>query len=205
MRHLILTLALCPVLMFAGNLRAELAYSATPLVVAIEREPVNTEDSVYRAYVTVGSNKFTFLIPDRFRTGGDPEHGKLQLTTVEGNSIITLNFLDDSSPDSSVPDADTYREALASRYPNGKFAPVFSRPAAGQMASVFDIEWKGAAGLAQKTRALYVPTAAGVLAVTLTSGAKSFPEARANLDEVIGTLTFSVNGKLHVHRLSNRS
>ena len=39
-----------------------------------------------------------------------------------------------------------------------------------------------------KTRSFYLPTTAGVLEMTLTTGAKNFPAAKDNLDEVLGTL-----------------
>ena len=90
---------------------------------------------------------------------------------------------------------------LSERHPGGKFVNEFTRPAVGHSASVFDTEWKAATGPDMKTRALYVPTTAGVLELTLTTSAKNFPAQLANLNELLGSLDARVNGKLVVRRL----
>ena len=64
--------------------------SDEPLGVTVEREPVNTVEQNFRAYLTVGNDKFTFLLPEKFGPGGDAAHGRLQLESLEGNTVITF-------------------------------------------------------------------------------------------------------------------
>ena len=177
------------------------ASAGEPFAVKVEREPVNTAEPIYRAYVTVGEERFTFLIPEKYQTGGDSAHGRLTLINVNTGSLITFNFLDSTPGESPTPSPDAYREMLAGRYPGAKFTREFKRAALGRTGHVFEIEWKGQGDLAQKTRALYVPTSAGILELTATSGIKNFRATQALFDDFVGSITPGVNGSLAVHRL----
>jgi hypothetical protein len=95
---------------------------------------------------------------------------------------------------------------LLKRYDGGKIIAEFQgRAADGEAGPGFDISWTGAGDLAQRTRAVYLPTVAGVLELTVTSGTKNFPAAQSSLREVMGSLRSSINGKLVVHHLDGAS
>jgi hypothetical protein len=99
MRGLLLTVAVGLTMCCARDLHAQLVISDEPMGIAVQKEPVDTLDPIYRAFVTVGTNKFTFIIPQSYRSGGDPEHGRFQLKTIGGNSLITINFITTESSD----------------------------------------------------------------------------------------------------------
>jgi hypothetical protein len=198
-----LTLALCLMPLLAGSVaNAESVIPGEPIKTSVEREPINTIEPIYRAYVDVGQDKFTFLIPETFRMGGDAALGKIQLTSTERGTFISLTFLGSTSGETGIA-ADAYREMLAKRYPSGKFVREFSRPVLSKSGTGFDVEWKGASGLAQTTRTVYVPTVAGVMELTVTTSTKNFPAARSAFNSLLMTLSASVNGKLQVMRLDN--
>jgi hypothetical protein len=199
-----LTLALCSVSLLAGPLRAGDASTALePMTVSVQAEPVKTVETIYRAYVAVGQEKFAFLVPEQFRTGGDPAQGKLQLTSLAGDSLITFSFIGPVPTDETDSGRERYRNLLANRYPNGKILTEFNRPALGRDGLGFDMEWKSPTGLVQKTRAVYIPTVAGMLEVTLTTGVKNFAAVQPKLNQMLGSLVSNEGGKLTVHHIAS--
>ncbi len=177
--------------------------ASEPFTVSVEREPIKTIEPILRVHVAVGTDKFTFLVPEKFRLTSDAAQGKIQLASLQENTLITFSFLDPVAGGTSQLNPGAYRELLSNHYPKGKFVNEFTRPAAGRNGTVFDLDWQGTGGLAQSTRAIFVPTVVGVLELTVTSGAKHFKAAQNALNTVLGSLEFSVNGKLAVQHLSS--
>ena len=198
-----INLVICGVALLTNAVQVRDAHGVTePFTVSVEREPIKTIEPILRAYVTVGTDKFTFLVPEKFRLTSEVAQEKIQLASLEKDTLITLSFLGPGPAEATELKPGPYRELLSSRYPNGKFVNEFTRPAGGRMGTVFDLDWKSAGGLAQSTRAMYVPTVAGMLEITATSSAKNFPAAQSTLNGVLSSLNFSVNGKLVVQHLS---
>jgi hypothetical protein len=198
-----LTLALCSLSLLAGPLRAaDDSTKLEPMTVAVEVEPVKTVEPIYRAYVTTSEEKFAFLIPEQFRTGGDPAHGRLQLTSLSGDTLIAFTFIGAVPTDDADGGRERYRNALANRYANGKIVNAFTQPTLGRQSNGFEVEWKGPAGLAQKTCAVYVPTASGMLEVTMSTGAKNFKVMETRFKEMLASLASDEHGKLKVHHIA---
>jgi hypothetical protein len=200
MRQLIT--AICLLTLLAGASFSEtLTVSTDPFSVNVQREPINTQDPMFRAFVTVGDNKFTFIIPEQFGTGGDPAHGSFQLKTLQGDSHVSFAFVNPESSSTDGFSQEAYRQTLMERYPNGKIVKEFSRPVGGHKGSGFDVNWTSANGIAMTTRAVYFPTSAGTVEMTITSGTKKFKDARLALNSILTTFAASVNGKLTVAHL----
>jgi hypothetical protein len=195
-------LTLCLITSLAGTVQANLVPDTEPLTVTIQREPVDTVEPIYRAYMSVRNDKFAFLVPDNFRLAGDPAHGRFQLENTAAGSLITFTFLHSPGSDSAETGRAVYKEMLASRYVNGKFLGEFTRPAGGNTGLGFEVQWASAAGLVQSTRAVYLPTVAGLLEVTITTSVKDAKTGEANLDEVLRSFAASINGKLIVHHVA---
>jgi hypothetical protein len=197
-------LILLSISILAGPLRAgDSTTAAEPMTLSVEAEPVKTVETIYRAYVTVGQEKFAFLIPEKFRTGGEPAQGKLQLTSLAGDTLITFSFIGAVQADESDAGRARYRELLSNRYVSGKIVSEFSRPVLGRNSLGYDLEWKGPAGFVQETRAVYVPTVAGMLEVTMTTSAKNFTAMQSGLNLLLGSLVSNEHGKLTVHHIAN--
>jgi len=117
-----LTIALGLMSLLAGPLQAgSLVPNTEPLSTSVQREPVDTIVPIYRAYITADTGKFAFLLPEQFRLGGDPAHGKVQMENAAVGSQITFTLLrsaDDTAPDTG---RDAYRERLTARYPQARF------------------------------------------------------------------------------------
>ncbi len=195
-------LTVCLITSLAGTLQANLVPDTEPLTVTVQREPVDTVVPIYRAYMNVRDNKFAFLVPEDFRLAGDPAHGRLQLENTAAGSLITFTFLHSPGSDFAETGREVYKEILAGRYANGRFLGEFTRPAGGNTGLGFEVQWASAAGLVQRTRAVYLPTIAGLLEVTITTSVKDAKTGESNLDELLRSFAASTNGKLIVHHVA---
>jgi len=196
----ILTLSLGS--MMAGTLSAgTLVPNTQPLTTAVQKEPVDTAVPIYRAYITAGNDKFAFIVPDQFRMGGDPAHGRLQLENAAAGSTITFTLLRSSDDDVAETGREAYRDVLTRRYPGAKFLGEFSQPAVGHNGLGFNVQWKSESGLVQQTRAFYVPTVAGLLELTVTTSTNNSKRGEANLSELLSSFQTSMNGELKVHHV----
>jgi hypothetical protein len=203
MRSLII-IALATASLLAAPVQTLAESSVTELKAKIEREPVNTIEPIYRAYLESPSQKFTFLVPGRYRPSASAQDGGFQMRNMKDSSVIAFSLLTEAPAGISDSARDAYREILSTRYVNGKFIKESTDDAAGHKVPVFDVQWIGQHGLSETTRAMFIPTEAGVLELTVTAATTNFPDAKSNLSEVSGTLTASVNGKLVVHHVSGR-
>src|SRR6267378_620408 len=190
-----LAAALCFGMLFGGKVCAGDSYAPPPMQVLVRTELPNVQPPFHRAFVTSGTNKFAFLIPDGLQVHNDPLHGRINLSNVEGNRYIGFAILDPTPSEGRELSADAYREVVLNSFPNAKILEENSRVAAGRSGPAFDIQWKSA-GIVQHTRVVFVATAAGVLEFTATTSPDKLSELDTDLNLVLVTFCFSTNGKL---------
>ena len=77
------------------------AAPAPPVTVTVQREPVSTTVPIFRAFINAGPDKFSFLIPENIRMGGEAAPGTLKLTSLTGDTLVTLSFLDPAYKEAS--------------------------------------------------------------------------------------------------------
>jgi hypothetical protein len=195
--------ALCFGLLFGGKVCAGDSYAPPPMQVLVRTELPNVQPPFHRAFVTSGTNKFAFLIPDGLQVHNDPLHGRINLCNVEGNRNISFTVLDPTPSEGRELGEDVYREVVLNSFPNAKILEENSRVAAGHSGPAFDIQWKSA-GIVQHTRLVFVATAAGVLEFTACTSTDKFPELDTDFSLVLGTFCFSTNGKLEVPMVSDQ-
>ncbi|HEX3798267.1 MAG TPA: hypothetical protein VH413_06150 [Verrucomicrobiae bacterium] len=188
----------------AASQAGTLVPSGEAITTSVQREQVDTVEPFYRAYLTTDAEKFAFLMPDKYRLGGDPAHGKLLLENMEKGGMISFTFMRSSDSDPAETGRDAYRQLLASRYPKAKFVGEFSTSAGGHSGDGFEFQWVAPNGLVEKTRAVYLHTNAGLLELISTRSATNAPEAQNSLDEIIHTFaaSASANGQLVVHHIA---
>jgi hypothetical protein len=198
-----LTLALGLIGSLAGTLQAgTLVPSKEPISASVQRESVDTIEPFYRAYVTAGTEKFAFLMPANFRLAGDPAHGKLQIENQEAGSFISLTFLRSSDDEPAETGKAAYKELLARRYTKARFLDEFSQAAGGHNGQGFDVQWTAPSGLIQRTKALFVPTGAGLMEMTVTTGITNAQVGQDSFDAIFRSFAASVNGQLTVHHMA---
>jgi hypothetical protein len=159
---------------------------------------------VHRGFVTCGTNKFTFLLPEGYRLEtADPQ--KITLASADLKCLITWRLLNPMPSESTELDPAHYRELLLSRHPGGKILETFSLSAVGRHGPAFDLRWSGAGGLARRERTLFVLSTAGVLEFSLVTSLDRFDAGRQDFDAVLVSFRASDgNGKLVVPVISNQ-
>jgi hypothetical protein len=159
---------------------------------------------VNRAFVTCGTNKFTFLMPEGFRLDTS-DRQKVTLVSTDYNCLLTWRVQGPMSPEGTAFDHALYRNVLLSRHPGGKILEEFSLGALGRYGPAFDLRWGTSGGLARRERIMFIESLAGVVEFSLVSSLEKFEAGKQAFDA--WRLSFrasDANGKLVVPMMSNK-
>ena len=190
-------------LMSDGMVRAGDSYTPPPMQVFIRTELPSVQPPFHRAFVTSETNKFAFLVPDGLQLHSDPLRGRINLSNVEGNRYISFSILDPSPSEGRQLNVDVYRDVVMNSFSNAKILEESSRVAAGHNGPAFDVQWMSA-GIVQHTRVVFVATGAGVLEFTASTSPDKFRALDSDFSLVLGTFSYSTDGKLEVPPVSDR-
>ena len=159
---------------------------------------------VNRGFVTAGTNKFTFLMPDGFRLEtSDPQ--KLTLASPDLSCLITWRIVGPAPSEAPAPDHALYRELLLSRHPGSQILEQFTLGAAGRLGPAFDLRWGAAGGLVRRERVLFISSPAGVMEFSLVSSLEKFDAGRQRFDAWLVSFRASdEHGHLAVPVISDR-
>jgi hypothetical protein len=190
---------------YGGELPAQAPVSQTPLQISIANEAPGRQP-VFRAYLTSGTNKFAFLVPGGFVMDANTTAGNaISLINGDYNCWLTVRLLGQSPDVAAAPDPETCRQWLLSRHPGAKILEEFSLTAADRSGPAFNAQWETSGGSLQSARVAFIPSAAGILEFSLLAGADKLPRHIASLNTVLVSFRASVNGKLEVPPLSDKS
>ena len=159
---------------------------------------------VNRAFVTCGTNKFTFLMPDGFRLDISQPR-KLTLVSADLSCLLTWRVLGPMPPEGTPLNHALYRNVLLSQHPGGKILEEFSLAALGRFGPAFDLRWGASGGLARRERIMFIESLAGVVEFSLVSSLEKFEAGKQEFDA--WRLSFrasDANGKLVVPMMSNK-
>jgi hypothetical protein len=156
------------------------------------------------ARVTIGTNRFAFLVPDKFRV----DTSKAQKTIVVSPDL-TRNFTFRLSPafptDTTQVDSDTCRSTLLADHPRATILAETGICAANHSGWIYDLRWCPTTNLVRQARVAFIPSRSGVLEFNIVSSLDKASEARAELNFMLLTLRMSdPDGKLELPYLSNR-
>lgn len=165
-----------------------------PLAVDIRRGVAGTEVPYRYAFVSVGKEKYTFLVPEGYRVDtSDPL--KVKLASPDYASLITLGF----SATSSGPDAKMEAEALQAivlaRYPNATIKSGQTVCANNQTAPALDYVWKTEGGITRAARTAFFSTTSGLLEFTISTSPDQFESGLSQLNLIALTFRTGSNGK----------
>ena len=159
---------------------------------------------VNRAFVTCGTNKFTFLMPEGFRLDTS-DRQKVTLISADYNCLLAWRVLGPMPAEGTAFDHALYRDVLLSRHPGGKILEEFSLGALGRYGPAFDLRWGAKGGLARRERVVFIPSLAGVLEFSLVSSLEKFDAGTAEFDALrLSFRASDANGKLAVPMMSNK-
>jgi len=182
----------------------ESSASREAMKVVVEKASTNTTLPLFRAWITSGTDKFTFLVPEGFYIRAAPSQDRLKLANKAGDCQIAFALLHITPSDTGELKPEICRELLLSRHPGAKVLEEFPEHAAGQEGLGYDLQWETPEHLAYRIRTVFVPFASGVWEFTTTTVPKKFPEGRAGLHTLILTFRASAGGVLEVRPLPDR-
>ncbi len=110
------------------------------------------------AYVTFGTNKFGFVMPDGFRLETQ-DHQKVTLVSADLNCLLTFRVLEPIPGGDGEPDLAYYRQLLLNRHPGGKIVDEFTLTAVSRRGPAFDLLWKAAGTVPRRERVAFIPLA----------------------------------------------
>jgi hypothetical protein len=205
MRRALFAILICSACVFAKTAHAQAVAAEVPLQVSFQPESTEYIEPFYRAYVTAGTVKFSFIVPQGFRLQGDPASGRFILSNADGDCSLSFAILGPMPADGSGLNTDLYRTLVLRQRTNAIIQREFSSHAAGKSGPAFDLQWKAAAEITQCKRSVFIPSSAGVLEFTATAGSTSFSKAQGSLGTILGTFCYSMDGKLKVKHMSDKT
>lgn len=156
------------------------------------------------AYVTLGTNKFGFVMPDGFRLQSE-DRQKVTLVSADLNCLLTFRLLESVSAGDTDLDPAHYRQLLLDGHPGGKIIDEFSLAAVSRRGPAFDLHWNAAGTVRRRERVLFIPSATGVLEFSLVSSLEKFEAGRQAFSAFLLTFrTAEADGHLSLPVLSNR-
>jgi hypothetical protein len=157
-----------------------------------------------RAFVTAGTNRFAFSVPEGFRLDSSNEN-LVSLISADYHSLLTFRIAAPGAPAGQEPRAAVWREALLQQHPGAKILQQFTLTAANRTGPAFDAAWSSPGGLPRTQRVAFIPALAGTLEFSLVSTTDAFQKAQYDLNFLL--LTFRASdpqGKLDLPRFSDK-
>ena len=144
-----------------------------------------------RAYITVGTNRFAFLVPGGFKI--DTSDGqKVTLVRADCACVLSLRILE-ALPESGL-SVDLCRQKVMQEHPACKIDEEFSLGAGGATGPAFEFRWKGDGGVRRTSRVAYVPLRAAVVEFSLDSSPENYGSMLTHLNYVMLTFRASDPG-----------
>ena len=145
------------------------------------------------AFITAGSAKYTFLVPDRYRVDSS-NPAKVKLISPDCSCFIVVG-LSSGGEAGSVSTAETLRDYVIKNYYEVQFLGDQVVCASGQCAPGVDFNWKADMDITRSTRTVFFPTANGTLEFTLTTSPEKFQSGLNELNLVMLTFRTGINGR----------
>ncbi|MGO8676945.1 MAG: hypothetical protein ACLQVX_13865 [Limisphaerales bacterium] len=190
----------------AGAADLEAVSPAAPLLLRAEVRTDNEAGSVTarRAFVTAGTNRFAFSVPEGFRL--EPSNPDwVSFISADYHSVLTFRIAAPGAPCGQELEAAVWREAVLAQHPGAKILQQFTLRAANRAGPAFDAVWSAPGGLQRNQRVAFIPARAGTLEFSLVSTPDAFQKAQYDLNFVLLTFRASdAQGKLDLPRFSDK-
>ena len=128
---------------------------------------------IQRGYITMGTNEFSFIVPEGFRRDPAPA-ARICFVNQDYDCFLTLRLADHRPDGGSLVSAESCRAAVLEQISNATLCHESTLTIADHTGPSFDAQWMGAGGTLQRTRIAFVPSAAGVLELSLITTAAKF-------------------------------
>lgn len=167
----------------------------TPAMAVDIRRGVAGSDMPYRyAFISVGKEKYTFLVPEGYRVDtSDPL--KVKLASPDYSSLITLGLSSRSTGATTKMDAETLQAHVLAHHPNATIKSGQTVCVNGETAPALDYIWKTESGITRAARTAFISTSSGLLEFTINTSPDQFEPGLAQLNLIALTFRTGSNGK----------
>jgi hypothetical protein len=197
---------LAAVTLTTANAKAEDASSTNFLALRAElrQEPGPGQVPAERAYLTAGTERFSFLLPAGFR-GRAGDAACLTLVTTNHDRVFTFRILQPGTAEAQPVTLEVGRGMVFRGHPGAKIAQEFSRVVDGRTGPAFDAEWIEPGGVARKARVAFIPARNSLLEFAMVCSPEKFPNGCQAMNTIFATFRASdEKGELHISPLSDR-
>ena len=156
-----------------------------------------------RAWLTVGTNQFAFLVPEGYRME-TPQGPRVSLANGDLSCVLSFGVVGPLSPDGRELTPEACREVVVTRRNRATILQEFTLYANNQGGPAFDLRWV-TGGVERQERVAFIPCNGALLEFDLTSSLDQFGAGQASLNFVM--LTFRASdrtGKIEISPLSDR-
>jgi hypothetical protein len=156
-----------------------------------------------RAYITVGTNKFAFLVPDEFKMAGCDAQ-KVTLMKGDGSCLINVRVIGSKPPSDKPFDCAAARGLIYEEHRDATVVSEFAMFAGGVGGPAFEINW-GIGALSRVSRVGFIPLRAGLVEFSVDSSAKNLGPSLGDFNYLLLTFRASdENGKLAATPISDQ-
>jgi hypothetical protein len=174
-----------------------------PISIAIKVQSGPGQIPANRAYITAGTNKFAFLLPDGFRLS-QSDAQKVSMVKDDGSCVISVKVIGAMGSASQPFDGAAARELVNAEHPDATITAEFGMTAANVSGPAYEFLW-GSGSLARASRVGFVPLRAGVIEFGVDASPNNLGPSLGELNYVVVTFRASdENGKLEATPLSDR-
>ncbi len=169
---------------------SSLAITNQPTLAVDVHQRVEDSYLPYRyAFVTAGTAKYTFLVPDSYRVqSSDPS--RLKIVSSDLTCMITLSPANGATGNNEVLCA-----KVNSDYPNAEIVLEHEVSAINHVSPAVDYTWKPTPELTRKGRMTLIPVAGGLMEFSLVASPEKFEEGVRELNLILQTFRGSTNGQ----------
>ncbi|HYG35466.1 MAG TPA: hypothetical protein VEC99_11810 [Clostridia bacterium] len=186
-----------------GQISANAASNSFPFKLEVRHEAGPGDSSLERVYLTMGTNRFAFLIPAGYRLQASEQHS-VQLIKADYSCMLAVRALGNSTPDGKPLDSNSSRAMVLQQYPRAKILDHSTASVCERVGQSYDIEWITPGKLVRRARIVLVQTDCGIMELSVGSNPERFESAQRGFRTLLLTLVAGDSrGKLNVAPISN--
>jgi hypothetical protein len=158
---------------------------------------------VDRGYITAGTNRFGFEIPNGFRLDVSSRDS---VALVNRDNSCRLNFRVVNPVPRTAVEIGECKAAVLAEYPEAKIVEEFSQTAVGRNGPAMDLYVRGPVGTTHRVRVVFIPSDGGLLEFSVVSTADAFETVKHHFQTLLLTFRASdPDGRLTMPVLPDKS
>ena len=191
---------------------AEISYPAagptsSAFQVALKNEEVTAGSGmrqVQRLYLTLGTNRFTCIVPTGFRVdASNPQ--RIVLSDPTYTYFISIRLTGRMPTGAKELQADSCRDLALGRFAGSKIMSESSESVGYLRGASFDLQWKNSAGTDQSARLVFVSTPVGIMEFSLLACSNKFGDGTILFGSLLSSFRGNESGTLELLEIPDKS